>query len=217
MHYDGAEYARPELRWTQSSFIQSQMMVEDRYFYDPVAGRYTVDRYLDDLERRYGGIDAVLIWSVYPNIGIDNRNQLDMVRALPGGLAGVRQVVTDFHRRGVKVFFPVMPWDTGTRDQGEPLWAAIAKEMTAIGADGVNGDTMPGVPKEYREASDQSGTCACLRTGTVDEQHGRSAVEQSLLGLLVELPVRSFREQIQMARAAAHGQRLQSLDARPHR
>ena len=27
------------------------MMVQDRYFYDPVAGKYTVDRYLDDLEK----------------------------------------------------------------------------------------------------------------------------------------------------------------------
>ncbi len=55
------------------------MMVQDRYFYDPVAGRYTVDRYLDDLEKRYGGIDAVLIWSTYPNMGIDDRDQLQMV------------------------------------------------------------------------------------------------------------------------------------------
>src|SRR5208282_4683614 len=89
--YNGSEYERPELKWTQSSFIQPQMMIEDRYFYDPVAGRYTVDRYLDDLEKRYGGIESVLIWPVYPNIGIDNRNQFDMVRALPGGLSGVRR------------------------------------------------------------------------------------------------------------------------------
>ena len=56
--YDDSEYRRPELQWTQSSFMQPQMMVEDRYFYDPVAGRYTVDRYLDDLEKRFGGIDS---------------------------------------------------------------------------------------------------------------------------------------------------------------
>jgi hypothetical protein len=35
--------------------MQPQMMIEDRYFYDPVAQKYTVDRYLDDLEKR-GGI-----------------------------------------------------------------------------------------------------------------------------------------------------------------
>src|ERR1035438_10208392 len=58
--YDPSRYELPALRWTQSSFIQPQMMVHDRYLYDPVAGRYTVDRYLDDLEKRYGGIDAVL-------------------------------------------------------------------------------------------------------------------------------------------------------------
>jgi len=46
--YDGSEYARPELKWAERSFMQPQMMMEDRFFYDPVAGRYTVDRYLDD-------------------------------------------------------------------------------------------------------------------------------------------------------------------------
>ena len=59
--YSGVEYDRSELKWTQSSFMQPQMMIEDRYFYDPVLGKYTVDRYLDDLEKRYGGIDAVLV------------------------------------------------------------------------------------------------------------------------------------------------------------
>ena len=88
MGYDDAEYRRPELLWTQRNFIQPQMMAEERYFYDPAAGKYTVDRYLDDLDKRYGGIDSVLIWPVYPNIGIDNRNQWDLARDLPGGIAG---------------------------------------------------------------------------------------------------------------------------------
>jgi len=157
MHYSGTEYDRPELKWTQRSFIQPQMMVEDRYLYDPVAGKYTVDRYVDDVEKRYGGIDSVLVWAVYCNIGIDWRNQHDMVRALPGGLSGVRQMVADFHRRGVKVLFPVMPWDVGTRDEGAPLSETIARTLKEVNADGVNGDTIRGMPKEYRTASDQSG------------------------------------------------------------
>ena len=86
--YDDAEYLRPQLAWTQSSFVQPQMMIHDRFFFDPVAGTYTVDRYLDDLNRRYGGIDAVLVWQSYPNMGIDNRNQYDLLRDLPGGIAG---------------------------------------------------------------------------------------------------------------------------------
>src|SRR5436190_5085149 len=157
MHYSGAEYDRPELKWTQRSFIQPQMMVEDRYLYDPVAGKYTVDRYLDDVEKRYGGIDSVLVWAVYCNIGIDWRNQHDMVRAMPGALSGVRQMVAAFHRRGVKVLFPVMPWDVGTRDEGKPLSETIARTLKEVNADGVNGDTIRGMPKEYRTASDQRG------------------------------------------------------------
>jgi iron(II)-dependent oxidoreductase len=109
--YDPSRYEMPALKWTQSSFIQPQMMVHDRYFYDPVAGKYTVGKYLDDLDKRYGGIDAVLIWPTYPNMGIDDRNQLDMVRSMPGGVEGVRKMVADFHRRGVRVLFPMMMWD----------------------------------------------------------------------------------------------------------
>jgi hypothetical protein len=95
--YNDARYTLLALRWTQSSFMQPQMMIEDRYFYDPVAGKYTVDRYLDDLVSRYGGIDSVLIWQTYPNLGIDDRNQLDMIGSMPGGVAGVKAMVADFH------------------------------------------------------------------------------------------------------------------------
>ncbi len=155
--YDGSRYDRPEFQWTQSSFIQPQMMVQDRYFYDPVAGKYTVDRYLDDLDKRYGGIDAVLIWPTYPNMGVDDRNQHDLIRSMPGGIRGVRQMVADFHRRGVRVLFPMMMWDQGTR-QPERSWPEeIAWLMAEIGADGINGDTQDGVPLAFSLAADKSG------------------------------------------------------------
>lgn len=153
--YNGARYDLPALKWTQSSFYQPQMMAEDRYFYDPVAHRYTVDRYLDDLQNRYGGIDAVLIWPTYPNMGIDNRNQLDMIRSMPGGVAGVRQMISDFHRRGVRVLFPMMMWDQGTHDPGMPWPDAIASLMKDVDADGINGDTQDGVPLAFSLAADK--------------------------------------------------------------
>ena len=155
--FDSSEYDRPELKWTQSSFIQPQMMVHERYFYDPASRNYTVDRYLDDLDRRYGGIDCVLIWHPYPNLGIDDRDQFDLLRDLPGGLEGVRKMISDFHRRGVKVLFPILPWDQGTRDEGDKEWTITAKLMAEIGADGINGDTFEGVPRAFRVASDATG------------------------------------------------------------
>ena len=155
--YDGSRYETPSLLWTQSSFIQPQMMVEERYLYDPVAHRYTVDRYVDDVSKRYGGIDAVLVWPTYPNLGIDDRNQQDMVRSMPGGLEGVRQMIADFHRRGVRVFFPMMMWDQGTRDPGMPWPEAIAKLMQEVDADGVNGDTQDGIARAFPEATERLG------------------------------------------------------------
>jgi len=137
--------------------MQPQMMIQDRYFFDPATGKYTVDRYLDDLEKRFGGIDAVLIWPTYPNMGIDNRNQFDLFHDMPGGIEGIRRMVADFHRRNVRVLFPIMLWDQGTRDVGKPEADALAEELTAVGADGVNGDTMIAIPRQFRLASDKTG------------------------------------------------------------
>lgn len=155
--YNDAEYRRPDLKWAQSSFMQPQMMAEDRYFYDPATGKYTVGRYLDDVSKRFGGIDSVLIWQSYPNIGIDNRSQYDLIRALPGGIPALRAMIDEFHKHGVHVLFPMMMWDQGTHPEGIPNWESTAKIMAEIGADGVNGDTMNGVPKAFRDASDKTG------------------------------------------------------------
>jgi formylglycine-generating enzyme required for sulfatase activity len=161
--FDGAVYARPALHWAQRNFVHVQMMVEDRYFYDSVAGRYTVDRYLDDLEQRYGGIDSVLIWCIYPNIGVDDRNQFDFAYDLPGGIEGLRSAVAAFHARGVKVFLPTMAWDNGTRPRSETDWDLMAALVRAVDADGVNGDTYSGVPLAFLEACDKAGRSVVLQ------------------------------------------------------
>jgi len=150
-------YTETSLQWAQRSFIQPQMMAHDRFFYDPVKRRYTVNRYLNDLKKRYGGIDSVLVWPTYPNIGVDNRNQFDLWRDMPGGLKGLRQMVADFHARGVRVLMPIMYWDHGTRDEGVPMHEGLAKLAAQIGADGLNGDTMSPVPLEFYTASLQAG------------------------------------------------------------
>ena len=148
-----ANYNLPALQWARSSYIQPQMMVEDRYFYDPRTRRYTVKRYLDDLRARYGGIDSVLIWPTYPNIGIDDRNTDEMFRSMPGGVDGIKKMIGDFHREGVRVLFPIHPWDVGTHDPGSPWSQVLPTTMAAIGADGMNGDTMGAVTQDYFDRS----------------------------------------------------------------
>ena len=78
--YNASIYAVPELAWTQTSYMQPQMHPYDRFFYDPEQG-YTVDRYLDDLKDRYGGVDSILMWPTYTNIGTDDRNRSNWFRS----------------------------------------------------------------------------------------------------------------------------------------
>lgn len=157
LNYKGVEYSRPEFGWIKQTFIYAQMMAHDRYIYDPTAGKYTVDRYVNDVIKRYGGLDAVLIWPTYPNIGIDNRNQYDLVADMPGGFKAIKQMIIDFKKRGVRVFFPIMIWDHGTRKIAMEMPVGLMKEMKLLGADGMNGDTMWGVTEDFRNAYDSLG------------------------------------------------------------
>ncbi len=160
---DDSLYRQPDLKWSQRNFVHALTMVEDLYFFDPDSGRYTVDRYLDDLETRFGGVDSVLLWYIYPNIGVDDRGQFDLVHDLPGGLDGLRQVVADFHNRGVKVFLPTMPWDHGTHAGDAPDWERMAETVATVGADGINGDTYSGVPRAFHIACEARGKPVVLQ------------------------------------------------------
>ena len=106
LRYNSSQYDRPDLEWTQHIFSQVQLLIWDRSLYDPDKREYTVDRFLDETEARLGPIDAVLIWHVYPNLGVDDRNQFDLLRDLPGGIPGLRRMVEQFHQRGSESIFP---------------------------------------------------------------------------------------------------------------
>ncbi|MCW3089525.1 MAG: hypothetical protein JWP81_594 [Ferruginibacter sp.] len=163
LQFDASRYLRPELSWTTTTFMYAQVMAHDRYLYDPIKRVYTVDRYLQDVTKRYGGLDGVLIWPTYPNIGVDNRNQLDYWDDMPGGKKGIATMVSAFKKRGVRVFFPIMIWDHGTRKLEWTMAVSLTLAMKEIGADGLNGDTMFGVTEDYKAAYDSLGYTIALQ------------------------------------------------------
>jgi iron(II)-dependent oxidoreductase len=149
--------SRPELAWEQTNFIETPLPFHDRHFYDPGIRRYTVGRWLDEEGYRYGGPDAVVLEHAYPNLGIDERNQFDFFRDLPGGVDALKRAMGAFHSRGVKVLLAYHGWDTGTRAEpgGEP--ASAAKLVKEIGADGVFADTEVAPPISLFRAGEELG------------------------------------------------------------
>ena len=151
---DGALYDREDLRWVTRGFTCCFAFMYDRSFYDPDKGQYTIDSFLDDGRQQFDGYDMVLLWQGYPRLGVDQRNQFDFYRDMPGGLSALRDIVNQLHSRGVKAAICYNPWDTGTRREGKSDEQALAELISIIDADAVFLDTMPAAPAPLRRAVD---------------------------------------------------------------
>lgn len=150
LNYSGAAYDIQELQWVQlNNSMQTLAMIHDQFLYDAEEGVYTPLVFLADLRARYGGIQSVLLWHSYPNIGVDNRNQFEMLASLPGYPEEVQEMIATLHEQGVKVLLPYNPWDVGT--SRPPLSDALMMNqvMDELQADGFNGDTMQGIGQEF--------------------------------------------------------------------
>lgn len=147
-----SNYDLEQVRWAKTSFMQPQVMIHERYLYDRDKNQWTVGRYLADVRYRYGGVDSVLLWASYPNIGVDDRNQFEMTESLPGGLASLAEVIAEFHREGVRVLLPYNPWDQHTRPPPLADPQQLIDQIVATDSDGFNGDTMDGVGAAFWKA-----------------------------------------------------------------
>ena len=126
--------------------------VYDRLLSDAATSAWTVDRFLDDLDARWGGADGVWLWGTYPNLGIDERSQFQvMFEDVPGGLPGLKAAVDAFHARGVRVGIGYNPWDVGTAPSNASDAALLAALAAEVGLDFANMDCMglPAVPRDF--------------------------------------------------------------------
>jgi len=166
LNYQDDLYRRKEFAWSASNYSCCLLMTCDERFLDRRAGRYAVDTFLDEGEREFGGYDSIVLWQAYPRLGIDERNQFDFYRDLPGGLRGLRRAVRHFQRRGVRVYVDYNPWDVGTRrEQGSDL-DVLVELVRTLGVDGIFLDTISKGASEFRERLDAA------RRGVILESEG---------------------------------------------
>lgn len=130
-----------ELSWSNQNFVMGFVFMWDQNFWNPVTGEYTVDAFCTKMEKEFGGLQSVILWHSYPNIGIDEKNQFDFLYQMPGGIDGIKKVVNDFHKRNVKVFLTYNPWDLDTRRPMEHDNKELAKIIHYTNADGIFLDT----------------------------------------------------------------------------
>ncbi|WP_431277750.1 SUMF1/EgtB/PvdO family nonheme iron enzyme [Leifsonia poae] len=137
LDYDGVVYERAETGWARSAYSVAQIWLWDERLFDHERQEFTVDAFLDSISD-HGGFDGVVLWHAYPIIGIDDRNQFDFYRQVPG----LDAVIARLHERGVRVFVDYNPWDTGTRRAAGDDPEELARLVEDLGVDGVFLDTM---------------------------------------------------------------------------
>ena len=151
--FDDALFKRADLAWVRRAYLMVLQFAWDRTYYDREAGRYAFDRTLTAWDTSLGPIDIYTIWPTWPRLGLDARNQWDMYRDLPGGLAELRRQVDLAHSFGKKYFISYNPWDESTRH--EDHIAGMEEMLRTLDADGVVLDTRGESSREFQAAADR--------------------------------------------------------------
>lgn len=151
--FNDSLYQRKDLQWIKQSYAMHLMMAWDHQFYDYNLGGYKILDFLDRGKKWYGGDDVIGIWPNWPTLGLDQRNQWDLYRDLPGGLPALKEVGQLARSQGTRFFISYNPWDESTRKENHH--AGMSSLIGAVEADGVVLDTEGSSKKEHQEAADR--------------------------------------------------------------
>jgi gamma-glutamyl hercynylcysteine S-oxide synthase len=150
--FDNSLYQRKDLTWIKESYIIVLQMAWDREFYDRFTGKYTYPDLLKKGVELFGHIDVFGIWPTWPRLGLDQRNQWDMYRDLPGGTDQLRNFSKLSHQSDSRFFIAYNPWDNSTRK--EDHYTSLARLIADTDADGVILDTMNSSGTELQGVAD---------------------------------------------------------------
>lgn len=173
--FDNTLFERDDLKWIKESYIIILQMAWDREFFDRSTGRYT---YADELRRwneQFGNIDVFGIWPTWPRLGLDERNQWDMYRQLPGGTLQLKTFARLSRQYNTRFFIAYNPWDNSTRK--EDHFRGMAKLIEETEADGVVLDTRGSSSFELQASADS------VRKGVVMFSEGM-AVTKDMPGII---------------------------------
>ncbi|RZS97597.1 formylglycine-generating enzyme family protein [Cecembia calidifontis] len=150
--FDNTLYLREDLQWIRKSYAMHLLMAWDNNFYNTEKQEFSVLQFEKRNKSLFGGNDVIGIWPTWPMLGLDQRNQWDMYRDLPGGLPQLAAISDSLNLMGTKFFIAYNPWDESTRLEGH--LEGMSELIQQSRANGVVLDTKGSSSRELQEAAD---------------------------------------------------------------
>jgi iron(II)-dependent oxidoreductase len=173
--FDDTLYRREDLAWIRKAYVMHLMMAWDKDFYDDTKGGTQFKNFYEKGVKQFGGDDVLCIWPTWPTLGVDQRNQFDLYRDLPGGLPGLQTAANELRNVGTKLFVAYNPWDESTRTEGHIK--GLTDLLSGTSADGVVLDTKGESSRELQDAADN------VKPGVVMYSEGM-AVPKDMQGII---------------------------------
>ncbi|HEY0898946.1 MAG TPA: hypothetical protein VGD90_06410, partial [Sphingobacteriaceae bacterium] len=173
--FDNKLFERDDLKWIRHTYVMHLIMAWDKFYYNNADNKFHLADFLKRGKKLYGGDDAVGLWPTWPTLGVDQRNQFDMFRDLPGGLAQIKRTADLTRSFGTAFFICYNPWDESTRNEGH--MSGLADIISNTGADGVVLDTKGSSSDELQNAADS------VRKGVIMYSEGM-AVPKDMQGIV---------------------------------
>jgi formylglycine-generating enzyme required for sulfatase activity len=173
--FDNTLFERDDLKWIRHTYAMHLMMNWDHQYYDAKDGVFHMEEFLEKGKKLYGGDDVIGIWPNWPMLGLDQRNQWDLYRALPGGTQKIKKLAELCRSNGTKLFISYNPWDESTRNEDHHSGMSDMIEKTT--ADGVVLDTEGKSSREHQAAADK------VRKGVIMYSEGM-AVPRDMQGIV---------------------------------
>jgi len=142
---------RGEVSWDRGIVVSVKWFLYEKAYIAAHPAGFRPEEFLSHARADFGPVDEVILWQSYPRLGLDQRNQFDYYRDLPGGLPELARVVGCFHEAGVRAFLNYNPWDVGTRREPRTDAEALARLLVQTGADGVFLDTIESTDRQMLE------------------------------------------------------------------
>jgi iron(II)-dependent oxidoreductase len=153
-NFDTSLYDRDDLKWIRHAYIIFLQFAWDQAFYSRDQGLYMLEEQVSHGIELFGGYDIIGIWPTWPRLGLDERNQFDLYRDMPGGLKKLKSLSDYLREHDSKFFISYNQWDESTNKENH--FEALNRIISEVGADGVVLDATGKSSPDLQEAADEA-------------------------------------------------------------